>query len=210
MLKTNADKIAKPALPLLVYSVLKGYLKSPLKFMIGTLLGFGRFKKELNSDFPKDFIDSAAFMAWLYIRLNKYISKKEAFELTRACILTSGLSVQQANFRNVECERSLENLVKYQQRANREGSTRLNTIEIVEDSDTKYSFKVTRCLFFEFFTELKIPELTTIMCSIDNAIFSSYMPEELVFHRNGLNNTIAAGAKECTFVIDKISRVLKK
>ena len=77
-------------------------------------------------------------MVWLYIRLAKYTSKKEAFELTRACVLVCGLSVQQANFRNVESQRSLENIIKYHQRANKEGSTRLNTMEIVEETDSKY------------------------------------------------------------------------
>jgi hypothetical protein len=76
-------------------------------------------------------------------------------------------------------------------------------MEIVEKSDKKYSFKVTRCLFYEFFDELNIPELTAIMCSVDNAIFNSYLPEELIFHRDGLNKTIVAGSKYCTFTVEK-------
>lgn len=198
----NPDRIAKPALPLIICGVLKGYMKHPLLFMLKTFISFSKFRKGIELDLPKDFINSAAFMAWLYICLNKIKSQDEAFRLTRACILVSGLSVQQANFRNVEKDRTFKNLIKYQQETNRNGITRLNTMKIVEESEKKYEFNITRCLFFELFSHLKVPELTTIMCSIDNAIFNTYLPEKISFHRNGLNNTIPAGAEKCTFVIE--------
>lgn len=35
----------------------------------------------------------------------------------------------------------------------------------------------------EAFTELGVPELTTVMCEMDNAIFNTYLPEEVSFHR---------------------------
>ena len=130
------------------------------------------------------------------------ITNEKAFEVIRVSVLTSGFVIQQANFRNVEQNRNFENLIKYQQRANSEGSTSLNTMEIVEQSDLKYEFHVTRCVFFELFEFLRVPELTSIFCSIDNAIFNTYLPEQLIFHRNGLNNTIPQGNKYCEFVIE--------
>ncbi len=36
-----------------------------------------------------------------------------------------------------------------------------------------------------------------IMCSIDNAIYNTYLPEKLIFQRNGLNNTIPDGNEYC-------------
>lgn len=202
MIKTNIDNIAKPALPLIVLGVLKGYIKRPLLFLLKTIFTFRSLKKRIELDLPKDFIDSAAFMAWLYICLKKNVPAEKAFEVTRAVILASGIAVQQANFRNVEENRSFENLIKYQQRANKEGSTKLNTMEIIEQTENKYEFHVTRCVFHELFTYLKVPELTSVMCSIDNAIFNTYLPEKLIFHRNGLNNTIPQGNEFCEFVIE--------
>ncbi len=138
----------------------------------------------------------------MYIRLKEKIGQEKAFEIIRASVLTSGLAIQQANFRNVEAERRFDNLKKYQQRANKEGSTKLNTMEIVEESEQRYEFRVTRCLFYELFTYLKVPELTSIMCSIDNVIFNSYLPEKLIFHRNGINKTMMQGNEYCEFVIE--------
>ena len=202
ILKTNTDNIAKPAISLILIGVLKGYIKNPVGFLIKSKMSFRKYRKNIEIDLPKDFVDSISFIAWLYIRLRKKIEQEKAFEIIRTAILTSGLAVQQANFRNVESNRSFENLIEYQQRANTEGSTKLNTMEIVEQSEKKYEFRVTRCVFFELFTYLKVPELTLIMCSIDNAIFNSYLPENLIFHRNGLNKTLVQGHKCCEFVIE--------
>ncbi len=201
-LKTNIENIAKPAMPFILIGVLKGYINNPIGFIIKSKLSFKKFKRKIELDLPEDFIDSTGFIVWLYIRLTKKIGQKKAFELIRATVLTSGLAIQQANFRTVEDGRCFENLIKYQQKANREGSTKLNTMEIIEQSKTRYEFRVTRCVFYELFTYLKVPELISIMCSIDNAIFNTYLPEKLIFHRNGLNNTIPQGNKYCEFVIE--------
>ena len=200
---TDVDNIAKPATSLIIIGVLKGYVKNPVGFLIKTKVTFKKYKKNIQLDLPSDFIDSTGLIAWIYIRLTKEIGKEKAFEVVRACVLTSGLAVQQANFRNVEAHRTFENLKKFQQRANKEGSTKLNTVEIVEESENKYEFRVTRCLFHELFTYLNVPELTSVMCSIDNAIFNTYLPEKLIFHRNGMNKTLLGGQKYCEFVIEK-------
>jgi len=203
MLKTDCNNIAKPASPLIIIGVLKGYIRHPLLFFVKTLLTFRGFKKTIKMDLPKEFINSSGLIAWLYIRLKGKIGKGKAYEIIRVAILCSGLAVQQANFRNVEDERTFENLVNYQQRVKNEGTTKLNQMEIVEQTDKKYVYKVTKCVFYEFFNYLNVPELTRIMCSIDNAIFNSYLPEKILFHRNGMNNRLIDGASECIFVMEK-------
>ncbi|MCD4771965.1 MAG: L-2-amino-thiazoline-4-carboxylic acid hydrolase [Bacteroidales bacterium] len=204
-MKTNTDNIAKPAVSLILLGVLKGYIKNPIGFLIKSKISFKKFRKNIVLDLPRDFVDTTAFIAWIYIRLKEKIGQEKAYEIIRATILTSGLAVQQANFRNVEENRSFKNLIKYQQRANNEGSTKLNTMKIIEQTESKYEFHVTRCVFYELFTYLKVPELTLIMCSIDNAIFNTYLPEKIIFHRNGLNNTIPQGKKYCEFVVENIN-----
>lgn len=194
--------IAKVSSSLILLGVLKGYINNPLWFLIKSKLAFITYKKQIRLQLPTDFIESAGFIACIYTRLTSKIGQKKAFEIIRAGILTSGLAVQQASFKSVEKERTFKHLVKYQQKTNRDGITRLNTMEIIEESENRYEFKITRCLFHEIFTHLKVPELTSIFCSIDNAIFNSYLPEELTFHRNGLNKTFVQGNKFCEFVIE--------
>ncbi len=198
----NDGKKVKVSSFLILLGVLRGYLNCPLWFLVKSKITFKKFKKGIELDLPDDFIDSSGFIAWLYSRLINKIGQEKAFEIIRAGILTSGLAIQQESFRNVEAPRTFENLIKYQQKTNKEGITRLNTMEIIEESENKYEFRITRCMFYEIFTYLKVPELTQIICSIDNAIFNTYLPEKLTFHRNGINKTLAQGNEICEFVIE--------
>jgi len=203
LLKTTINQPGKPNKALMALSILQGYIKSPMWFLLSTLLTLPKFKKQLPKDLPKEFVEVTAFQTWMYIRLKERLGKKKAYEIVRAFILPVGLAVQQGNFRNVEDSRTFENLIEYQQRTNREGPTRWNKMEVVEQSDHKYEFHVKNCMFHDFFTKLGIPELTKLMCEVDNAIFNTYLPEEVTFHRNGIGNRIADGASFCHFVVER-------
>ncbi len=202
MLKTDTENPARPFVLPMAYGILKGYIKNPLLFLLGTVLTLPFFKKRIPKDLPKDFIKTVVLQGWLYIRLKDRLGQEKAYEIMRAVILPIALAVQQGNFRSVEAGRTFENLIKYQQRTNREGPTRWNRMEIEEQSGKRYAFRVKNCKFHEFFSSIGAPELTKFMCATDNVIFNSYLPEEVVFDRNGLNNRIADGASECRFVLE--------
>jgi hypothetical protein len=202
MLKTDTENPARPFVLPMAYGILKGYIKGPLLFLLGTILTLPSFKKRISRDLPEDFVKTVALQSWLYIRLKKRLGQDKAYEITRAVVLPIALAVQQANFRSVEAGRTFGNLIKYQQRTNREGPTRWNQMEIEEQSGKRYAFRVKNCMFHEFFSSIGAPELTKFMCATDNAVFGSYLPEEVIFHRDGLNNRIADGALECRFVIE--------
>jgi hypothetical protein len=120
----------------------------------------------------------------------------------RAFVLPVGFAMQQGNFRNVEAGRNFENLIIYQQRIHQEGLTRWNMMEVLEQSASKYETRVTACMYFKFYSSLGIPEMTRLMCAVDNAIFNSYLPERITFHRNGIGNRIVDGASACHFVLE--------
>ncbi len=197
-----SNHIAKPSKGLIAIGVLKGYIKRPFLFFIGVLLTLGKFKESISDEFSKDFIEANAIIAWLYLRLQKKRPQEEAYEITRAVIMTTGFALQQAGVRCVEDKRTYTNLVKNQKQMHEHGVTKQNTIKIIEDNEKFYKFKVTRCVFLEFFTSLGIPELTKIFCSIDNALFSSYLPNDVLFYRDGPKSTMADGAIECSFNIE--------
>ncbi|MDC7220040.1 MAG: DUF6064 family protein [Spirochaetales bacterium] len=203
-LKTNKDKIASPNAVIMALAVLKGYISFPGPFLFSTVIGLPKLIVKNKKDYPVDFLKSSGLTTLLYKGLIPSLGKEKAFEVVRAVIIPIGLATQQANFRNVEEPRTFENLVKYQQRTNREGPTRLNTIEIEEQSEREYRFKVSRCLFLEFFNSQGVPELTKLMCTVDNAIFNIYRPEEIFFHRDGVGNRMADGCAACQFVVEKL------
>ena len=202
MLKTTIEQPGQPNRPLMALGILQGYLKHPFRFLLTTMVTLPRFKKQLPADLPPELVPIAALQTWMYVRLKDRVGQKKAFEILRACTLPIGLALQQGNFRAVEAPRTFENLVAYQQRTHREGPTRWNKMEILEQSEHRYEFRVSKCAFHELYTQLGMPELTTLMCEVDNAIFNAYLPEQITFHRNGLGNRLADGAPECHFVLE--------
>jgi hypothetical protein len=205
-LKTDADHTAQPGVILIIKGILKGYITHPGAFIAGTLLAFPGLIKKNSQKYPKDFLKSSGLILLIYKRLIPRIGQEKAFEVVRAVMLPVGLATQQANFRNVEEERTFENLIRYQQRTNKEGPTRLNKVVIEKQSGELYRFKVTRCLFFEFFDSQGAPELTKLMCSVDNAIFNTYLPEKVVFHREGTGHRMADGCPHCLFIVENLEK----
>ena len=202
MLKTTADRPGTPNRPLMALGILQGYLRHPVWFLLTTVLTLPRFKRQLPPDLPHDFLQITALQTWMYLRLKEQVGQEKAYEIVRACILPIGLALQQGSFRAVEEPRTFENLVAYQQLTNREGPTRWNKIKVLEQSAYRYEFRVSRCMFHDLYTQIGTPELTRLMCEVDNAIYNTYLPEQVTFHRNGAGNRLADGAAECHFVLE--------
>jgi hypothetical protein len=202
MLKSSIEHPGQPNKVLMAFGILQAYLKHPLRFLITTILTLPTFSKQIPNEFPREFVRANTLQAWMYIRLKARIGQEKAYEVLRAVVVPVGLALQQGNFRNVEAPRSFENLITYQQRTHREGITRWNTVEILEQTPKVYEIKVTQCMYYNFYSSLGIPEMTRMMCAVDNAIFNTYLPERITFHRKGTGNRIADGAEACTFVIE--------
>jgi len=203
MLKSTVEHPGYPNKGLMALGILQGYLRNPLGFFIATVLTLPKFKKHLPQAFPQEFVRANALQAWMYLRLKGQLGQEQAYEIVRAFVLPIGLALQQSNFRSVEAPRSFENLIAYQQRTNREGITRWNTMQILEQSENKYEIQVSKCMYYDFFSSLGIPEMTRLMCAVDNAIFNSYLPEKITFHRNGVGHRIVDGAAACHFVLER-------
>lgn len=201
--KTDVSHIAKVSAPMYLIGGLKGYIKQPVLMIIKSAIDSKKVVRKVKLDVPKDFKKSYGLISCLYINLSKKMSKKQAYEIVRAVLLPLGIATMQSNFREAEAERNFDNLVHFQQLAKEEGATKLNKVRIDHRSNEKYSYAVTRCMFYEFFCEMGVPELTSIMCSIDNAVFSSYLPNKIRFYR-GAGHTICEGASECEFLIENV------
>jgi len=188
----------KVTTPLLLY-MLEQELRFPRLFLLRCKLTLGQFKKTIDRRFPGELIDLAALPAWVYINLRQKIGRKKAFEIMRVVLLTGGTAVQNLQFDTVHKERNFQNFSESEIENNRGGMVRWNKMEIVERSPRRFKIKVTRCMFHEFAVSAGIPEMTPIVCQIDNAMFSSYLPDEMTFDRGGIGRRIADGKRECDF-----------
>lgn len=185
--------------PLLLHMLGKE-LRFPTMFLLRCKLTLGQFKKTIDSRFPAELIDLAALPAWVYLNLKKKIGQRRAFEIMRVALLTGGTASQNLQFDTVHKERNFLNFSELEIENNRTGLVRWNKMEVVERSARRFELKVTLCMFHEFATSAGIPEMTPVVCQIDNAMFNSYLPDEMMFDRGLLGGRIADGKRECNFV----------
>jgi L-2-amino-thiazoline-4-carboxylic acid hydrolase-like protein len=189
--------------PILLH-LLRGKLRFPFLFLLRCKLTLGRFKKTIDPTFPAELIELCVLPLWVYINLKQQIGQKAAFEIMRIAILTGGIAQWNLAYRAAEKERTFENLCDEEIQVNRSGPTRWNTLEVVARTERHFEIKITRCLYHELTTSLGIPELTAVVCQIDNAAFNSYLPDKIAFTRGGPGHRIADGAKHCTFRWDVV------
>lgn len=199
MTMTPQFDMKKVTTPLLLH-MLDKELRFPRWFLLTRKLTLNRFKKTINPRFPRELIDLAALQAWVYLSLKKKIGQPKAFEIMRVALLTGGTAAQNLQFDTVHKERNFRNFTDSEVENNRTGLVRWNKMEVVARTDFRFELKITRCMFHEFATDLGIPEMTPIVCQIDNAMFNSYLPDEMSFDRGGVGRRIADGNHECNFV----------
>ena len=175
-------------------------LRFPRLFLLRCKLTLGRFKKTIDQRFPDELISLAALPIWVYLNLKKKIGQRRAFEIMRVALLTGGTAAQNLQFDTVHKERNFQNFSELEIENNRTGLVRWNKMEVVERSALRFEIKVTSCMFHELAISAGIPEMTPVVCQIDNAMFNSYLPDEMTFDRGLLGGRIADGKRECNFV----------
>ncbi len=197
--KFNLRMITTP----LLIGLLRGEMQFPRLFMLKCSLTVDRFRKRIDPRFPKDFVDLAALPLWVYINLKQKLGQQKAFEIMRIALLTAGVAQQNLLFDPVNTERTFDNLIQKELEINRTGTTRWNTLKVVERTSQRFEIRIVRCLYHELAVSLGVPEIVPIVCQIDNAVFNTYLPDLVTFHRGGLNRRIADGDTECHFIWDK-------
>lgn len=196
---TRTFDLKKVTTPLLLH-MLGQELRFPRIFLLMRKLTLNRFKKTIDPRFPKGLIDLAALPAWVYLNLREKIGQRKAFEIMRVALLTGGTAAQNLQFDPVHKERTFDQFADLEVENNRSGLVRWNKMEVVERTSRRFEIKVTSCMFHEFAVHIGAPELTPVVCQIDNAMFNSYLPDEMMFDRGGPGRRIADGRHECNFV----------
>lgn len=195
--------LCKITTPILTH-LLRNDMRFPTLFLIRCKLTVGRLKRRIDPRFPQELIDLAALPLWVYINMKERIGQRRAFEIMRIAILTGGLAQWNFQYGAADKESNFKNLCDAEIEVNKTGFTQWNTLEVVERSERRFEIRITRCLYHELTVSLGLPELTPVICQVDNAAFNSYLPDKVVFNRCGPNHRIADGKKECNFVWDVV------
>lgn len=185
--------------PILSY-LLRKDMRFPLLFLLKCKLTLRPFRRGIDPAFPLEFVDVVALPLWVYINLKQRLGEHRAYEIMRVAILSGGLTQWNFQYRTDSVERTFDHLCDLEIEVNKTGFTRWNTLQIVDRSDRRFEIRITRCLYHELFSAMGVPELTQVICQIDNAAFNSYLPDKVVFHRGGPNSRISDGKSACNFI----------
>jgi hypothetical protein len=196
---THAFDLRKVTAPVLLH-LLHEQIRFPRVFMWRCVLTLSGFKASIDPRFPAELVELAAMPLWVYINLKQKLGQAKAFEIMRVAVLTGGVAQWNLQFQTVDKPRTFANLCDQELLVNKTGFTRWNTLSVVERTDRRFELKVTRCLYHELAVSVGVPEITPIVCQIDNAGFNSYLPDEVRFHRGGPGHRISDGSSECRFV----------
>lgn len=205
-IRFKSKKISKLYITPIFASVLSSYITFPLLFLLKAQFNEFKYKKKVVGNWPEEFLNLVIPMANMYILLSQQIGQKMAFEVMRVGVISTEILLDHKYFIPIEHGRSFKNLKKGLKESLKSGITRWNRGKIIEDSDIKYEIRFSYCIFNDFFCQQNIPEFTPIICSHGNAVFNSYMPEEIIQHRNGIGNRLSAGAVECHQVIENMKK----
>jgi len=151
---------------------LRGRIAASRRFLFSSVAG-RRFKKSLSPEFPPDLIKLTAPLIWIYKRLKARPGQPLAFEITPVAVLAGGVARWNVQYATLDTPWTFENFVDQETKANRSGITRWNQLEIVAREPNRFALKVTRCLFHELCVAAGVPELTPVVCQIDNAAFNA-------------------------------------
>ncbi len=197
--KFNLRQITTP----LLIALLKKEMRFPGLFILKCKLMVGQFKRRVDPRFPPEFVELTALPIWVYLNLKEKIGQPKALEIMRIALLTGGVALQSLLFDSVHTERTFAHFIEKELEINTTGTTRWNTLKLIDRSNRRFEIRITRCLYHEFALSLGIPEITPLVCQIDNAVFNSYLPDQVIFHRGGVNRRIADGNTECHFIWEK-------
>ena len=193
----NLRKITTPVL----LHLLRGQMRFPRLFLLRCRLTVSRFKRRIDPRFPGELVDLVGLPFWVYLNLkHRLLGQEKAFEIMRLAILTGGIAQWNLAYQTVDRARTFTNLCDLELEVNKTGPTRWNSLEVVDRSDRRFEIKITRCLYHQLASSAGIPELTPVVCQIDNAAFNSYLPDRVTFNRGGPGHCIADGESECRFI----------
>jgi hypothetical protein len=152
-----------------------------------------------------DFVRRLSITPALYNVLETRMGRDEAFEVMKGILLSIGCREQWDHLNAMDPPDfdDMERLRAFNELMDREGTPRFNRRECVRQDENVCHFRITRCVFSDFFNEAGTPDLTKSFCEVDRRFFPEAFPD-LVFHRgDSWENTIAYGRDHCEFVFER-------
>jgi hypothetical protein len=138
--------------------------------------------------------------------LRETVGQDEALSIMHELLVTMGCREQRGHLNTLDPagQSGMAHLMAFHNLMDEVGAPRFNDRSYITKSDEICHFVIRRCIFYDFFSETGVPELTRAFCEVDKVFFPAAFPD-YTFHRAGSwENTIAYGKDRCEFVFEKV------
>lgn len=205
-----AAKIA-PILPILNHHLRPVFGWKRFPFLVRVLLSLHRYRRRFFK--PSDDVGLRTFKQQfllagaLYHQLVPRLGEQAAYALAFRMLAEIANAVQRAWYAPPSpAVRSWEDFHSRHYAQMQDGLIRFNEHDEIGSSPTREQFNITRCRFFETFSDMGVPGMTEAFCRSDEVVFNEYSPE-MRFHRgDDPANTIARGGPHCVFIFERGDR----
>jgi len=153
------------------------------------------------------FVKRFSLACAIYIELGGKIGKENAFEAMKKILVPIGCSEQwnHLNSLNLSKDSGMVGLMAFNNLMDKKGAPQFNKREYVKQNNNICHFIITRCVFYDFFTETGTSELTRLFCEVDREFFPGAFPDFRFYRGTSWENTIAYGKDCCDFIFEKES-----
>ena len=157
--------------------------------------------KSGESEFVKRFSLASA----VYVEIGGKIGREKAFEVVKKILVPIGVNEQWNHLDSLHLSENtgMARLMAFHSLMDKKGAPQFNKREYVKQNGNICHFTITRCVFYDFFTDVGTPELTKLFCEVDSEFFPGAFPDFKFGRGNSWENTIAYGKDHCDFIFTK-------
>lgn len=151
------------------------------------------------------YVKQFALAAATYLNLGKKIGKERAFETMRSLLVPLGCAAVQKRFDALDLAavHGIKRLLAFNEQMEQNDEARFNDRKYITKTDDTCHYVILHCIVFDFFSQAGTPELTRLICEVDQVFYARAFPD-FTFDRNGSwENTIAYGRPQCDFLLKK-------
>lgn len=198
-----------------IFPILNRHLRPVLgwnrfPFLLRLLLSIPRYRSQFfratDDEGLRAFKKQFLLAGVLYHELVPRLGQRQAFDLAFRILFDIANAVQRGWYMPPGAERKWERFHAEHHHQMQHGLVRFNEHDEIVESAGSLQFHITRCRFFEAFSDMGLPGLTEVFCRSDEVIFNEYSPD-MRFHRGEApNNTIARGNPRCVFIFERVGQ----
>jgi len=149
------------------------------------------------------YVKRLAIASAIYLSLKEKKGQERAFDLMRDILVSFGRVTVRKRFHSVNLNGldGMARLMAFNDYMTGQDEAKHNNREYLVKDDKTCHYIIKRCVVYDFFKEAATPELTKMICEVDQYFFPRAFDAFDFTRGNSWENTIAYGKAHCDFIL---------